>query len=248
MSGPGLSAAVIVLSADERAELVRRSAGPESRQTDRARIILACADDPGASNAAVARELEVSPKSVAKWRRRFAGLRLAGLDDDLPIGRPKAELVLDDAERARLTLWARQAKTAQFLAMRARIVLACAEGGRTNKQVAADLGLDESTVDRWRAPSPGRRPPTRSCAPSPSTSPRSAADSQKTGRINLLNLRRRTLEWLRDKRLPTLLRSASARGLAGRGPPWPAAAARRAGPAPLPGQADSARPDKICPR
>ena len=72
-------------------------------------------------------------------------------DDDLPIGRPKAELVLDDAERARLVLWARQAKTAPFLAMRARIVLACAEGGRTNKQVAADLGLDESTVDRWRA-------------------------------------------------------------------------------------------------
>ena len=35
--------------------------------------------------------------------------------------------------------------------MRARIVLACAEGGRTNKQVAADLGLDESTVDRRRA-------------------------------------------------------------------------------------------------
>ncbi|HEX3955558.1 MAG TPA: hypothetical protein VHZ03_02880, partial [Trebonia sp.] len=102
---------------------------------------MACADDPGASNAAVERELEASPKSVAKWRRRFAGLRLAGLDDDLPIGRPKAELVLDGAERARLTLWARQAKTAQFLAMRARIVLACAEGGRTNKQVAADLGL-----------------------------------------------------------------------------------------------------------
>jgi len=151
MSGPGFSAAVIVLSADERAELVHRSAGPESRRTDRARIILACADDPGASNAAVARELEVSPKSVAKWRRRFAALRLAGLDDDLPIGRPKAELVLDEAERARLTLRARQAKTAQFLAVRARIVLACAEGGRTNKQVAADLGLDESTVDRWRA-------------------------------------------------------------------------------------------------
>jgi transposase len=151
MSGPGPSAAVIVLSADERAELVRRSAGPESRRADRARMILACAGGPGASNAAVARELEVSPKSVAKWRRRFAEAGLAGLDDDLPIGRPKAELVLDDAERARLALWARQAKTAQFLAMRARIVLACADGSRTNKQVAADLGLDESTVDRWRA-------------------------------------------------------------------------------------------------
>src|ERR1700751_617271 len=151
MSGSGPSAAVIVLSADERAELVRRSVGPESRRADRARMILACADEPGASNAAVARELGVSPKSVAKWRRRFAGTGLAGLGDGLPIRRPEAELVLDGAERARLVLWARQAKTAQFLAIRARIVLACAEGGRTNKQVAADLGVDESAVDRWRA-------------------------------------------------------------------------------------------------
>ena len=46
--------------------------------------------------------------------------------------------------------WARRAKTAQFLALRAKIVLRCAEGG-TNKQAAADLGVDESTVDRWRA-------------------------------------------------------------------------------------------------
>ena len=45
---------------------------------------------------------------------------------------------------------ARQGTGAQYLAMRARIVLRCAEGG-TNKQAAADLGVDESTVDRWRA-------------------------------------------------------------------------------------------------
>jgi transposase len=149
--GPGPSAAEIVLSAAERAELARRSVLPERRRADRARIILACADGPGTSNAAVARELEVSPKSVAKWRHRFAEAGLAGLDDDAPIGRPKADLVLDDAERDQLRRWARRARTGQFLAMRARIVLACAEGSRTNKQVAADLGVDESTVDRWRA-------------------------------------------------------------------------------------------------
>src|SRR5262245_5683199 len=111
---PGPSAAEIALTADERAELVRRSGLPESRRADRARIILACAGGAGASNAAVARELDVSPKSVAKWRRRFAGAGLAGLEDDAPIGRPKAGLVLDGAERAQLARWARRAKTAQY--------------------------------------------------------------------------------------------------------------------------------------
>jgi transposase len=144
----------IVLSVDERAELVRRAGLPERRRADRARIILACAD--GMSNAGAAQALGVAVKSVSKWRCLFADQRLAGLEDAAPIGRPKAELVLEEAERAQLIRWARRAKTAQYLAMRAKIVLACAEGG-TNKQVASDLGVDESTVDRWRARFVARR-------------------------------------------------------------------------------------------
>jgi transposase len=138
----------IVLSEDERAELERRAGLPGRRRADRARVILACAG--GMSNAGAAQALGVAVKSVSKWRRKFAGERLGGLEDDAPIGRRKAELVLEEAERAQLARWARRAKTAQYLAMRARIVLRCAEGG-TNKQAAADLGVDESTVDRWRA-------------------------------------------------------------------------------------------------
>jgi transposase len=145
---PGPSAVPIVLTDDERAELVRRAGLAERRRADRARIILACAE--GMSNAGVAQGLGVAVKSVSKWRRKFAADGLAGLEDDAPIGRPKAELVLDDGERAQLMRWARRAKTAQYLALRAKIVLACAEG-RMNKQVAAELGVDESTVDRWRA-------------------------------------------------------------------------------------------------
>jgi len=67
---------------------------------------------------------------------------MAGLADEPRSGRRKSELVLSEAERAQLTRWARRAKTAQFLALRARIVLRCAEGG-TNKQVAAELGVSE---------------------------------------------------------------------------------------------------------
>jgi len=143
----GPSAVEITLSVAERAELTRRAESADRRQAERARIVLACAE--GASNAGVARDLGLAVATVAKWRRKFAADRLDGLADAGRSGRPKAELVLSEDERVQLTSWARRAKTAQYLAMRAKIVLRCAEGG-TNKQAAADLGVDESTVDRWR--------------------------------------------------------------------------------------------------
>jgi transposase len=148
MSHPGPSAVEIVLSVDEHAELARRAGGPERRAAERARIILACAE--GMSNAGAAQAAGVAVKTVSKWRRKFAAGRVAGLEDAAAIGRPKAGLVLEEEERSQLIRWARRAKTAQYLALRAKIVLRCAEGG-TNKQAAADLGVDESTVDRWRA-------------------------------------------------------------------------------------------------
>ena len=65
-------------------------------------------------------------------------------------GRPKAPLVLSDVERQTLLSWSRRASTAQALALRARIVLACAEG-TNNKDVAAALGIWPQTVTKWRA-------------------------------------------------------------------------------------------------
>jgi transposase len=48
-----------------------------------------------------------------------------------------------------LQRWKQRAKTAQALALRARIVLACADG-MNNKEVATSMGVTESTVGKWR--------------------------------------------------------------------------------------------------
>jgi transposase len=64
-------------------------------------------------------------------------------------GRPKAELTISDDERSTLQKWARRSKSSQVLALRAKIVLSCADGN-DNKQAAAKLGCHEDTVGKWR--------------------------------------------------------------------------------------------------
>ena len=65
------------------------------------------------------------------------------------MGRRFAPLELDEVERRELTLLASRQSTAQGLALRARIILACAEGEQS-KVVAARLGIDPDTVGKWR--------------------------------------------------------------------------------------------------
>ena len=65
-------------------------------------------------------------------------------------GRPKAQLVLSEAERVQLEALTQRRKTAQALALRARIVLGCAEG-MDNKAVAARQRVTQQTVSKWRA-------------------------------------------------------------------------------------------------
>jgi transposase len=66
-------------------------------------------------------------------------------------GRPKQPLVLSDEERLTLERLTNRRKSAQAMALRARIVLACAKPGVTNLAVAAKLGVNPATVGKWRA-------------------------------------------------------------------------------------------------
>jgi transposase len=156
------------LTGAEQARLLEWAAG-EGRGAVRARIVLACCE-PGVVYARLAAELGVSVMTVHNVRRRFAGSRLDGLADRPRSGRPKAGLLLSDEERDQLRRWASRPRSAQALALRSKIILACAEEW-SNLEVAAKLQVREQTVAKWRGrfverrldglvdePRPGRPP------------------------------------------------------------------------------------------
>jgi hypothetical protein len=63
------------------------------------------------------------------------------------MGRPMPALVLAEEERRVLQQWARRAKTSQALALRSKIVLACAEG-TPNREVAARFAVTPQMVGK----------------------------------------------------------------------------------------------------
>jgi transposase len=65
------------------------------------------------------------------------------------MGRPRRDVELSDDERETLERWERRRTSAQALALRCRIVLACAEGGN-DVEVGQRLGLNRNTVGKWR--------------------------------------------------------------------------------------------------
>ena len=64
-------------------------------------------------------------------------------------GRPIAPLVLSAQERAYLERQVRRHRVARSLSERCRVVLRCADG-LPSKSVAAELGVHEHTVGKWR--------------------------------------------------------------------------------------------------
>ncbi len=89
--------------------------------------------------------------------------------------RPKAELTLSDDERQTLKTWASRPKSAQRLATRAKIVLACADG-LDNQTVASKLGVCSATVGTWRRRFTERRLEALADEPRPGA-PRKLTDS-----------------------------------------------------------------------
>jgi DNA-binding CsgD family transcriptional regulator len=64
-------------------------------------------------------------------------------------GRPVARLVLSAQERSYLERQVRRHRVARSLSERCRVILRCADG-LPSKAVAAELGLHEHTVGKWR--------------------------------------------------------------------------------------------------
>jgi transposase len=126
----------LVLTDEEREQLVRWSRRAKSAQSlaVRSRIVLSCAQ--GLDNIEVAAKLGVVPATVSKWRRRFVERRLDGLLDEPRPGGPRS--ISDEAVEA--------------------VIVATLE--RTPKDathwsrasMAAETGLSRSTIGRiWRA-------------------------------------------------------------------------------------------------
>lgn len=69
----------------------------------------------------------------------------------MPKGRRPVAIILADDDRRTLQQWTRRPTTAQALALRARIVLACVDRhDDSHRQIARDLAVHEATVGKWR--------------------------------------------------------------------------------------------------
>jgi len=127
----------IQLTRQERATLTQWSRGRtvSVRQAERARILLLAAD--GDSNQEIAAKLRVKPHTVGRWRRRFAELRLPGIERDRPRGgRPRARREAVESPILRKTTQETPKNATHW----------------STRSLACELGVSPSMVHRvWKA-------------------------------------------------------------------------------------------------
>ena len=85
-----MAEAAITLTEMEERELRRRAAQytRPHREVIRAKVVLVAAE--GLSDSEIARRLDCTDKTAAKWRRRFGAEGIAGLDERPRPGRPRS--------------------------------------------------------------------------------------------------------------------------------------------------------------
>jgi transposase len=136
MARTGRPKADLMLTDQEREQLLRWARRAKSAQSLslRSKIILRCAE--GMDNASVAAQLGCSTATVGKWRRRFVEDRLDGLTDEPRPGAPRS--VSDDQiEQVVVATLERTPRDATHW---------------SRASMAAETGLSKSTVGRiWRA-------------------------------------------------------------------------------------------------
>jgi transposase len=137
----------LILTPGDRLQLENwRDRSSSLRLAQRARIILACA---GSSDIRqIARVFRVSRLTVSKWRNAFVRGGPAGLMTT-PI-KPRKPLTLTAEDRAQLLRWRGRPNNWRPEAIRARIILACAETGDIRK-VAKDCDASIAIVYKWRS-------------------------------------------------------------------------------------------------
>lgn len=124
----------IILTKEEHAELTRleRSKLTSVRLAQRARIVLLAAG--GMQSKDIAQQLNVGRVQVSRWRERYAQLRLAGIERDLPRG--AAPVKVDVARLVELTTQTKPATATHW----------------STRKMAAELGVSAASVSRhWRA-------------------------------------------------------------------------------------------------
>ena len=127
----------VELTTDEKATLAAWATGRKTpvRMAERARILLLA--DSGALDTEISSQLSITPKKVARWRKRFLDKGLAGLQKDAP--RPGRTPAIDRdaiAEIVRLTTQEKPSNATHW----------------STRGMAAAAGISDSSVLRiWHA-------------------------------------------------------------------------------------------------